>query len=374
MKHKLPIEFSPKIQSNYLICSVIFLAIIALSAGCQTNPGTETPPSSDESSRTPSSAAFDDWISVYFTNPGDPKSKSYRGGPDQDLADAINQARVTVDIAVQQLNLWSLRDALIDAHRRGIRVRMVTESDYLDEKEVQQMIEAGIPVLGDRRQGLMHDKFVIIDESDVWIGSMNYTVSEGYRNNNALIRIQSPRLAENYLAEFNEMFIDDLFGPGSPSNTPHPIIWINQTGIETCFSPDDSCTAKIVKAINTAKKEIKFMAFSFTSDELANALIEREGEGVEVQGVMEASQVQSNRGTDYYRFLETGMDVRLDGNPDQMHHKVIIIDQKIVISGSFNFSFSAETYNDENLLIIDDPQIASIFLTEYQIVVNQAEK
>ena len=98
------------------------------------------------------------------------------------------------------------------------------ESDYLDEPEVQQLIQAGVPVLGDRREGLMHNKFVIIDRQEVWTGSMNFTINGAYRNNNNLVRVRSSMLAQNYLMEFEEMFEDDLFGPGSPANTPVPTI------------------------------------------------------------------------------------------------------------------------------------------------------
>ena len=81
----------------------------------------------------------EDWYSVYFTDPADPASKSLRGGPDKHLAEAIRAARVSVDVAVLQLNLWSIRDALLEAHKRGVQVRMVTESDYLDGKEIGQL-------------------------------------------------------------------------------------------------------------------------------------------------------------------------------------------------------------------------------------------
>jgi phosphatidylserine/phosphatidylglycerophosphate/cardiolipin synthase-like enzyme len=347
------------------------IAVLAISAGCRSKSSELT---TIAEKATPSAAVLGDWISIYFTKPEESGSKSLRGGPDQLLADAINQAHVSVDIAVQQLDLWSIRDALINAHRRGVKVRMVTESDYIDEKEVQQLIAAGIPVIGDRRQGLMHNKFTIIDRSEVWIGSMNYTVSEGYRNNNTLIRNMSPSLAENYLAEFEEMFTNDAFGPGSPAETPKPSIRINQTVIETCFSPEDGCTAKLERAINSAKESIYFLAFSFTSDELADALIDCSKRGLAVQGVMETDQALSNRGTDYNRFINDGLDIRLDGNPDQMHHKVIIIDQKIVATGSFNFTYSAETANDENILFYHDPEVAKIFLEEYQRVFNRAVK
>jgi hypothetical protein len=146
-----------------------------------------------------------------------------------------------VDVAVLQLDLWSIRDALLEAHRDGVKVRLVVESDYSDSQELQELIEAGIPVLGDRREGLMHNKFTIIDRQEVWTGSMNYTITDGYRNNNNLVRINSPQLAQNYTTEFEEMFVDDSFGPGSPANTPNPSMILNGVRLESCFSPDDGC-------------------------------------------------------------------------------------------------------------------------------------
>ncbi len=207
---------------------------------------------SEDRPRSLTSSPTNSWYSVYFTDPSDPASKSYRGGPDQDLAAAIRRARASVDVAVLQLNLWSVRDALINAHRRGVRVRMVTDSDYFDQQEVQALAEAGIPVVGDRREGLMHNKFIVIDQFEVWTGSMNFTVSETYRNNNTLMRIRSTQLAQNYTTEFEEMFLDGQFGPGSPANTPHPNLNIDGSSIQNCFSPDDGCIPLLTSAISAS--------------------------------------------------------------------------------------------------------------------------
>ncbi len=314
-----------------------------------------------------------DWYSVYFTQPGNPAMRGYRGGPDQHLAEAIQAARLSVDVAVLDLDLWSLRDALIAAHRRGVAVRLVVDSDYLDGKEIQEIREAGIPVLGDRREGLMHNKFAVIDRSEVWTGSMNYTVSEAYRNNNNLVRLRSPRLAEDYTAEFDEMFVEDLFGPGSPANTPHPVFSVEGVRVEVYFSPDDGVTQQMVELVSSAAESVYFLAYSFTSDDLAEALLERHQAGVEVAGVMETRQVESNTGSDYERFRAEGIDVRLDGNPDNMHHKVLIIDGQIVVTGSFNFSRSAEERNDENTLVLHDPQLAVLYLGEFEKVFSEAQ-
>jgi phosphatidylserine/phosphatidylglycerophosphate/cardiolipin synthase-like enzyme len=94
---------------------------------------------------------------------------------------------------------------------------------------------------------------------------------------------------------------------------------------------------------------------------------------VRVAGVLDESQARSNIGGEYLNFLENGVDVRLDGNPAGMHHKVIIIDCRTVITGSYNFSSNARTRNDENTLILHSPEIAALYEQEFERVWTQAE-
>jgi len=309
-----------------------------------------------------------DWYSVYFTDPGSPNSLSYRGGPEEHLAAAIDQARMSVDVAIYDLDLWRLRDALLSANQRGVDVRVVCDGDNIDKPEIQTLLEAEISVRGDRGYGLMHNKFVIIDRREVWTGSMNFTRTGAYLNNNNLIRIRSSKLAQNYLVEFEEMFVDGLFGAGSPSNTPDPTLLCEGTLIEVYFSPDDYTEAQIIRLIGEAESSIFFLAFSFTSSAIAEAMIERAQSGVTVSGVFERTQYRSNIGSEYMTFIYHGLDVRLDGNPRNMHHKVIIIDERVVITGSYNFSSSAGLRNDENTIIIHNEDIAGLYLGEFDRV------
>jgi phosphatidylserine/phosphatidylglycerophosphate/cardiolipin synthase-like enzyme len=350
--------------------ATLLVVMVMIAAGCVI----DIP--ADVSTHTPNGGTVvsDDWYTIYFTDPDDPSARTYRGGPDAALAEAINQARLSVDIAVHDLDLWSVRNALLDAHQRGVSVRVVTESDNQDRTELQELAEAGIPVLGDRRESRMHNKFAIIDRQQVWSGSMNFTVSEGYQNNNNLFEVRSSRLAENYLAEFDEMFVEDRFGPGSPSDTPHPVFSLDGTQVEVYFSPEDGTAARLVDLISEADESVYFMAYSFTSDEIAAAMLERVQAGVMVAGVFDASQYRSNIGTEFDRLLSGGAIVRLDGNPDKMHHKVIIIDDDIVITGSYNFSTSAEEYNDENTMVFHNANIATRYLEEFEKIFLQAQK
>ena len=305
------------------------------------------------------------WYDIYFSAPDAPSASTLRGGPDAYLAEAIGQARLSVDMAMDSLNLWSIRDALLDAHRRGVAVRVVIESEGLDAEEVQELLGAGIQVVDDRRGGLMHNKFAIIDRREVWTGSMNFTVSGAYRSDNNLIRIQSEQLAENYLTEFEEMFLDHQFGAGSPVNTPLPILDIEGNQVEVYFSPDDGTMERVLELIQDAGESVHFMAYSFTDDDLAEVMIAAHNSGLEVAGVMDKAQALGNTGGEYQNLLENGIAVRLDGNPKSMHHKVIIIDEEIVVTGSYNFSKSAKIRNDENTLILHNWEIAKQYLDEF---------
>jgi phosphatidylserine/phosphatidylglycerophosphate/cardiolipin synthase-like enzyme len=313
------------------------------------------------------------WFELYFTNPESPLASQETGGVDAPLVAAIDSARLTVDVAIYSLSLNSIRDALIHAHKRGVQVRMVMESENLERSDPQKIKDAGIPILGDRREGLMHDKFVVIDNSEVWLGSMNFTDSGGYTDNNNLMRIRSVKMAENYTKEFEEMFVDDKFGDNVVAETPNPRVTIDGTPIDVYFSPDDGVQASFVDLVNNAKESIYFMAFSFTADEIGDAVRNRARDGVVVAGVMETEQVNSNIGTEFDPFKQAGLDVLRDANEGLMHHKVMIIDENTVILGSYNFTNSAETKNDENLIVIYNEEIAAQFMVEFQRIHAQAQ-
>ncbi len=337
-------------------------------------PGSETPlPPLTEISLPAGYGVDGGWFALYFTDPLNPLSAQRTGGIDGPLVAAIDSARLTLDVAIYSIGLRSIRDAIIRAHDRGVQVRMVIESDTLDRSAPQRLQEAGIPMLGDRREGLMHNKFVIVDGYEVWTGSANFTETGLYADNNFLLRIRSVKLAENFTKEFNEMFVDDKFGDNIVPETPHPLLTLEGAEVETWFSPDDGVQRRIVEIINSAQESIYFMAFSFTSDPIGEAVRARARDGVTVAGVMDDEQVNSNIGTEFDPFRQAGLDVYRDGNAGQMHHKVIIIDERMVILGSYNFSNAAETRNDETVLIIHNEPFAAQFLAEFQRVYAQAK-
>jgi phosphatidylserine/phosphatidylglycerophosphate/cardiolipin synthase-like enzyme len=283
----------------------------------------------------------------------------------------MDAAQFSIDMAMYHLDLWSVRDALIYAHRRGVEVRVVTDSAYKDELEIKSLQEAGIVVVEDHRPSLMHHKFVVIDRSEVWTGSMNMTVNGAYRNDNNLFRIKSKEVVENFVREFEEMFGGDIFGASSLPDTPYPIIQIDGKVVEVYFSPEDAVLNRILEMLRDTDVSVEILAYSFTADIIGETLLDLHKAGVAVRGVVEGSQISAT-GSEAPRLRQAGLDIRLDGNSANMHHKVILLDHEIVIFGSYNFTRSAEEKNDENVLIIHDPALASQFLLEFERIYQSA--
>jgi phosphatidylserine/phosphatidylglycerophosphate/cardiolipin synthase-like enzyme len=240
----------------------------------------------------------------------------------------------------------------------------VVESTNFEAPEIQDLVEAGIVVVPDTSDALMHHKFVIVDQWDVWMGSMNFTLNGAYRNDNNLVHFQSIKLARDYEREFEEMFIEGRFGQLSKRDTPFPELTIGSTDAAVYFSPDDGALAGVLSALDHADEQVLVMAYTLTADEIAERLIEQSRAGLDVRVLLEAGQVAST-GNDFEQLRASDVDVRKDGNPYNMHHKTIIIDGQIVVTGSYNFTRSAEERNDENLLIIYDQAVAGEYLIEF---------
>ena len=319
---------------------------------------------------TTSSAAATSGYQLVFGNPIYPDDESNRPAEsiDDPVIASINAATRTVDAATYQFDLPAMADALITAHNRGLLVRLLTDTDTVLEygEQLQRVMAAGIPVVEDGRNAIMHDKFVIADGTTVWTGSWNFTENDTYRNNNSMIGITAPEMVANYQAEFDEMFVEQKFGANSTGNTPYPQFTVNGIAVENYFSPDDGVADHILSAINGATQSIAFAAFTFTRSDFTEAMLERAQAGVRVEGVYETRQVNSGSDQSYGVLSPAGLPVLLDGNPYTMHHKFIVIDGQTVITGSYNFTKAAEQKNDENVLIIHDAEIAQKYLNEFQ--------
>ena len=209
-----------------------------------------------------------------------------------------------------------------------------------------------------RKYGLMHNKFCILDDKTILTGSTNPTERGFTKNNNHLILINSKELVENYEQEFQELK-KGIFGEGK--QTKNTKIIFKDAIIENYFCPEDNCAQKIIDKINKAEKSIYFMTFSFTHQGIAQAIVNKKN--LNIKGIIEKTQqVKGNK----FNFLkQNNISVIYDSNPYKMHHKVFIIDDKITILGSMNPTLAGDEVNDENILIIENEEIANKFTQEF---------
>jgi phosphatidylserine/phosphatidylglycerophosphate/cardiolipin synthase-like enzyme len=335
-------------------------------------PPTPTPP---PVVITPVLDSLPSWLTVYFTNPNPPDDINH--GVDQYIIPLIENATRSVDVASLDLNLPSLVDALVRAKARGVEVRVLYDGENGVQKleagrsptgktydAVEILQAAGIPLVnGGRSNGLMHDKFLVIDGQSLVTGSWNYSYNDTYRNNNNILVITDLTLIANYQAKFNELFAKKDFGTPSHLGAQVPVINIVGVNVANYFSPEDQVMDKLVALVGGARSSIDFMTFTYTHPDLVKAMVERHNAGLYVQGIFE------NRGATQGAMVPlycAGVPVKVDGNKYTMHHKVIVIDKSIVITGSFNFTDTADTVNDDNLIVIHSPALAQLYLKEYE--------
>lgn len=333
-----------------------------------------TPPADAGTSSVQAQVGLPDWLQVYFTDPNPPDVLGK--GIDQVVKKDIDTAARTIDVTSFDLNNPDLVDALAAAARRGIKVRVVydgangsldLENAATNNKPYDALTvfkTANVPAVdGGRSNGLMHDKMVIIDSKILYMGSWNFSYNDTYRNNNNLLRITDPQIIANYQGKFNELFVDKLFGTHARYKAPNPALNSGGVPVENFFSPEDKVMDKLIAYVQGAQKQVHYMIFTYTDDNLANAMIARSKAGAKVEGVIE------NRGASQGAMVPifcAKLPVKLDGNKYTMHHKVIIIDNATVITGSFNFTKSADDANDDNLLVIHSPAVAALYEQEFQ--------
>ncbi|MBS3158655.1 hypothetical protein J4206_05195 [Candidatus Woesearchaeota archaeon] len=287
-----------------------------------------------------------------------------------------------IHCALYDLSLKPIIDALNQSYNEGKDVKLIVDNE--NYKKVSDLKFAR----QDTSSQLSHNKFCIFDfapESNrndknednnknndedsnednkndiVLTGSFNPT-RNAYVNDNNIVILQSRYIASNYEDEFNELW-NGIFRKGN--KVAYPVIILNSIKIENYFCPEDSCATHINTILNSANTSIYFMAFSFTNDLLANTIIMKHNDGLEVKGVYEKSQTNSNIWKEYDYITKTPVNIIPDTNKYNMHHKVFIIDNSIVVTGSFNPTKSADTKNDENVLIIHSKDIAKEFSEEF---------
>ncbi len=389
-----------------------------------------------------------------------PLNGDWRNGDnlEEQLIKQINAANEEVLMAIQELTLPQMANALIRAKHRGVRVQVVLENNYSKpwseqhpsdlsahsrrrQQRLQRLADsnrdgrltaeerlagdaiallkrAGIPMIddsedGSRGSGLMHHKFVVVDRSLVITGSANFTssgmhgdagASRSRGNINHLLSIRSSELAGLFRAEFEQMWGD---GPGGEQNSQFgrgkdnrglKAVRVNGITVHVLFAPHSKKSPEhglilIREQLAAAKRSIDMALFVFSDQSLTNVLAEKINAGIDIRLLADPSfasrsfsEVLDLLGVELPdRFCKLEADNRPLKSPlqtvgtprlargDKLHHKFAVIDNKTVITGSFNWSPAAAHTNDETLLVIHSPILAAHFTREMNRMWRSAE-
>jgi phosphatidylserine/phosphatidylglycerophosphate/cardiolipin synthase-like enzyme len=328
-----------------------------------------------------SKSASSGTINVYFNHPVDTSFSQTQAAVnladtlDNMLISYIDNCVATLDIAIY--NSYSpsaaagIAGAINAAYARGVQVRVIYDGST--SSVMIPLLNSAIPTLASpttSSYSIMHNKFVIIDAicnnpflSYVWTGSTNWTVAQidGPDKNNAIV-IQDQTLAAAYTLEFEEMWgsssaqpntTNSKFGQYKTDNTPH--------------------TSKIISSINSANSDIEIAVMNFTRTDISSAIFNKYAASVtNINVLVDSSNPTSNQISNLQAGLLPNHAV-VDAATGIMHHKFIVVDNfdnnsdPQVLTGSHNWSTSAETKNDENTLIVHDANIANQY---YQAFAN----
>jgi phosphatidylserine/phosphatidylglycerophosphate/cardiolipin synthase-like enzyme len=126
------------------------------------------------------------------------------------------------------------------------------------------------------------------------------------------------------------------------------------------FSPGKSCLSQIVNSISAARKSIDVCVFTISDDRISEALLKAHKSGVDVR-IVSDNDKSNDRGSDIYFLAEQGVPIKLDRSSYHMHHKFALFDQRFLINGSFNWTRSATTSNEENITVLYDKHLIDSF-------------
>lgn len=297
--------------------------------------------------------------------------RASKNNPEKYFLGLIKSAKSYINGAFYDIDDPEATVAFIEAHKRGVKVRIITDTDNLVSKEdpsqprkaVMDLKAAGIEVIDDKRSGLMHHKFMVVDDNKVWTGSWNLTTSSMFHHNNNALLITSKELADNFNAEFERMFNKNMFGPNA-HEMPFKQVKADDATISLYFSPRGGTQEAVLEELKKAQKSIKFMTFSLTDKNAQDVILEKKKLGLKIEGVFDDCMARNSYSL-YKPFRQNGIYSLRDGNQALLHHKVIIIDDETVITGSFNYSKNAEQTNNENTLVIKSPKMARFYNQEY---------
>lgn len=300
------------------------------------------------------------------------------GAPDnleEVIVDFIDGAVNRLEIAVQELEHEAIAKAIIRARKRKVTVKIVLEQDYLRSKGIKKdpwtpgggnesnreiqnaLLRSNIDLKMDYNAGIFHQKFIIRDRSAVLTGSTNFTDTGTNNNLNHIVVVHDKLIAKIYSNEFKEIQRGH-FGKYNEGHDSHPLdTVVSNVPIRVLFAPDHNPEMEIMKQMLKAQSRIDFAIFTFAkSSGIDDTMIKLLEFGIPIRGALDGLQGRQKwAATDNLIDKGAKLSAVNKGNGlGKLHHKLMVLDDQVVIAGSFNYTGPANMINDENIIILGD--------------------
>lgn len=313
----------------------------------------------------------------------------------------INGATRSLDIAIQEIDSRPIAQAILDARWRGVRVDVFLEQDYIktelkgsppnppnpkpgetpagalhrvqwetDETELavnreilSALLRSDVEVKGDFNPKIFHQKFILRDyagaatpTSALLTGSANFTWTDTHVNLNNVVIFRNAHVCRQYLTEV-EQLRRGSFGRGMHGDVPATYD-LAGIPVRVLFAPDHTPELEIVKQLLKGSKECYFAIFTFAgSSGIDDAMLAMARGGMTVKGVLDPGQAAQNWAAPKW-LKHPNIELFVPkkaadfASLRKLHHKLMVIDELIVVAGSFNYTEPANAYNDENIFVL----------------------
>lgn len=287
----------------------------------------------------------------------------------------IDGATRWLDVAVQEIDHPPIAEALVRARLRGVRVKVVLEHDYIAEPKpvsdplksgahglnralASDMLRASIDVKSDFNTDIFHQKFIVRDRSALLTGSTNFTTTGVRSNLNHLVIVEDEAVAKAYWREFRDIS-KGRFGREGVLHARRPAeIDVAGVRVKPLFAPEHAPEMEIMKLMAKARERVDFAMFTFAaSSGIDDQMIATRARGLPVRGALDRKQANQKwaatkglaaAGCDLFLPKRRGSGIR------KIHHKLMVLDDQVIVAGSFNYTGPANLLNDENIIVIGD--------------------
>jgi len=264
------------------------------------------------------------------------------------MSRAISEAKESVTLTIYTLTDPAIINSLKKKSLEDCKVKVIC--DAKTSSKLEQQLGPKIEVVKRFFDGLMHQKILIIDNRQTWIGSANMTGASLRHYNNLVTAIDSEALAHAATAKANS-----LFSNKRGTALGYQSFSVGGQKVELCFLPDDQEAVQRLKAlIHSAKKTLSIAMFTWTRFDLAKAVIDAKKRGVNVQVALD-NGCAAGASAKVAALLKKGnIPVKCNRGANLLHHKFMYIDGTTLVNGSANWTKAAFESNDDCFIILHD--------------------